>query len=112
MTAQDANVWRSVWKVDVVELGRRDRVVVGGLDIAGLEDPTVSFRAEVDKGLVRVVVHRDFAAPPALGQLQPNDAAAEVDALPRGAWPSSWSFPLPRHARFFTAREITRRRAT
>ena len=70
-------------EVDVVELGRRDGVVVGSLDIAGLEDPTVSLRAEADKGPVRVVVHRNFAAPPALGELQPDDAAAEVDALPR-----------------------------
>jgi len=62
MTAQDANVWRRV---------------------SGLEDPTVSLRAEADKGPVRVVVHRHFAAPAALGQLQPDDAAAEVDALPR-----------------------------
>jgi hypothetical protein len=82
MSAQDANVWRRV-EVDVVEVGCRDGVVVGSLDVTGFEDPTVSPWAQADQDPVRVIVHGDFAAPAALIQLQPNDAAAKVDALPR-----------------------------
>jgi hypothetical protein len=69
-------------EVDVVELGDLDGVVVSRLNVAGLEDSACGLRSKADQRAVRVVVHRDFAAPAALRHLKADDTAAQVDALP------------------------------
>jgi hypothetical protein len=61
MTAQDANVCRRVWKVTSSSWGGLHGVVVGGLDVTGLEDSAAALRTALSlaepRGMRPLVAH-------------------------------------------------------
>jgi hypothetical protein len=69
-------------EVHVVQPGHLHGVVIGGLDVATLEDAAIALWTKADQRIVGLSVERDPAAPAALGQLQADDTPTKIHPLP------------------------------